>query len=194
MAITPKAPLLAGLGGSLREKSYSLAALRETLRLAEADGAITDLLDVRALNLPMFVPDLPVEGYPSAQQANIIRFIEACRRADVMIWASPTYHGAITGVVKNALDFMEFLSDDEPPYLQGRAVGLMTIPDQTTFAGMINAVHELRAWLAPTQVTLSRQHFTAELVLNDERMQRRLMRLVKELLGFANANMKLKKS
>jgi FMN reductase len=186
-------PRLAGLGGSMREKSYSRAALREVLRIAEANGAATELLDVRELNLPMFVPDLPIDGYPSSQQANITRFVEACRRADVMIWASPTYHGALTGAVKNALDFMEFLSDDEPPYLQGRAVGLMTIPDPTTFAGMINAVHELRAWLAPTQVTLSRQHFTAELALNDERTQRRLTRLVNELLGFANANTKLKK-
>ena len=192
METTPKTPRLAGLGGSMREKSYSRAALREVLRSAEAAGAATELLDVRELNLPMFVPDLPVEGYPSSQQANITRFIEACRRADVMIWASPTYHGALSGVVKNALDFMEFLSDDEPPYLQGRAVGLLTIPDSATFAGMINAVHELRAWLAPTQVTLSRQHFTAELVLNDERTQRRLTRLIKELLDFANANLKLK--
>lgn len=192
METTPKTPRLAGLGGSMREKSYSRAALREVLRSAEAAGAATELLDVRELNLPMFVPDLPVEGYPSSQQANITRFIEACRRADVMIWASPTYHGALSGAVKNALDFMEFLSDDEPPYLQGRAVGLLTIPDSVTFAGMINAVHELRAWLAPTQVTLSRQHFTAELVLNDERTQRRLTRLIKELLDFANANLKLK--
>ena len=192
METTPKTPRLAGLGGSMREKSYSRAALREVLRRAEAAGAATELLDVRELNLPMFVPDLPVEGYPSSQQANITRFIEACRRADVMIWASPTYHGALSGVVKNALDFMEFLSDDEPPYLQGRAVGLLTIPDSATFVSMINAVHELRAWLAPTQVTLSRQHFTAELVLNDERTQRRLTRLIKELLDFANANLKLK--
>jgi len=193
MEIKQKTPLLVGLGGSMREKSYSRAALREVLRIAEAEGgAATELLDVRELNLPMFVPDLPIAGYPSSQQANITHFIEACRRADVMIWASPTYHGAVSGVVKNALDFMEFLSDDEPPYLQGRAVGLMTIPDPTTFGAMINAVHELRAWLAPTQVTLSRQHFTAELALNDERTQRRLTRLVNELLGFANANLKLK--
>ena len=179
-------PLLVGLGGSLREKSYSRAALREALRIAEAGGAATELLDVRELNLPMFVPDLPVEEYPSSQQANITRFIEACRRAEAMIWASPTYHGTISGVLKNALDFMEFLSDDERPYLQGRAVGLMTIPDPTTFAAMINAVHELRAWLAPTQVALSRQSFTSELALTDERAQRRLARLVNELLDFTH--------
>jgi FMN reductase len=181
-----KSPLLVGLGGSLREKSYSRAALREALRIAEAEGAATEMLDVRELNLPMFVPDLPIEGYPSSQQASITRLIETCRRADAMIWSSPTYHGTVSGVVKNALDFIELLADDEPPYLQGRAVGIMTLPDPTTLIAMMNAVHELRAWLAPTQVTLSRQDFTAELILHNERAQRRLARLVNELLEFAH--------
>lgn len=181
-----KSPLLVGLGGSLRERSYSLAALRAALGIAEAEGgAVTELLDVRALNLPMFVPDLPIEGYPSSQQASIMRLIESCRRANVMIWSSPTYHGTVSGVVKNALDFIELLADDQPPYLQGRAVGIMTLPDPTTFIAMMNAVHELRAWLAPTQVTLSRQDFTAELTLSNERAQRRMARLVNELLDFA---------
>ncbi len=178
-------PLLVGLGGSLREKSYSRAALREALRIAEANGAATELLDVRELNLPMFVPDLSVEGYPFSQQANITRFIEACRRAEAMIWASPNYHGTISGALKNVLDFVEFLADDQPPYLQGRAVGLITIPDPTTFAAMINAVHELRAWLAPTQAVLRKDDFTTDLQLNNERAQRRLTRLVNDLLGFA---------
>lgn len=179
-------PLLAGLGGSLREKSYSRAALREALRIAEANGAATELLDVRELNLPMFVPDLPVTEYPAQHQAAITRLLETCRRTDVMIWASPTYHGTISGVVKNALDFMEFLSDDQPPYLQGRAVGIIAVHDPITFAAMINAVHELRAWLAPTQAVLSRQDFTSEMTLNNERAQSRLVRLVNELLDFAH--------
>jgi FMN reductase len=89
-------------------------------------------------------------------------------------------------VVKNALDFIELLADDQPPYLQGRAVGIMTLPDPTSLIAMMNAVHELRAWLAPTQVTLSRQDFTAELILSNERAQRRLVRLVNELLEFAH--------
>jgi hypothetical protein len=38
----------------------SRAALHEALCIAEAEGAATELLDVRALNLPMFVPDLPI--------------------------------------------------------------------------------------------------------------------------------------
>ncbi len=181
-----KPPLLAGLGGSLREKSYSRAALREALGIAEASGAAVEMLDVRELNLPMFVPDIPVTEYPVQHQATLTRLLETYRRADVMIWASPTYHGTISGVVKNALDFMELLCDDQPPYLQGRAVGIITVNDPITFASMINAVHELRAWLAPTQAVFSRQDFNSEMTLNNERAQRRLTRLVNELLGFAH--------
>jgi FMN reductase len=101
-----------------------------------------------------------------------------------MVWSSPTYHGTISGAFKNALDFMEFLADDQPAYLQGRAAGLIAIPDSTTFTAMINAVHELRAWLAPTQVVLSKQDFSPELTLNSERAQRRLARLAGELMDF----------
>jgi FMN reductase len=183
-----KSPLFVGLGGSLREKSYSRAALHEALRIAEANGAATELLDVRESNLPMFVPDLPVKEYPAACQMSISKLLEASRRAEVMIWASPTYHGTISGALKNALDFMELLANDQPPYLQGRAVGLIAVHDPITFAAMINAVHELRAWLAPTQVVLSRQDFTSELTLSNERAQRRLARLVNELLEFAEKN------
>jgi NAD(P)H-dependent FMN reductase len=64
------------------------------------------LLDLRKLNLPMFVSDRPVEGYPAAHQAGINQLIDACRRAEVMIWASPSYHGTISGALKNALDFI----------------------------------------------------------------------------------------
>lgn len=175
---------IVGLGGSLRERSYSRAALRQILSIAETNGAATALLDLRELNLPMFVPNLPIEEYPALHQAGIIKFVDACRRAEVMVWSSPTYHGTISGAFKNALDFMEFLADDQPPYLQGRAVGLVAIPDSTTFAAMINAVHELRAWLAPTQVVLSKHDFTPEPALNSERAQRRLARLVGELMDF----------
>jgi FMN reductase len=178
--------LLVGLGGSLREKSYTRAALIEALRIAETDrGAETELLDVRELNLPMFEPDLMVNEYPAEDQININRLLEASRRAEVMIWASPTYHGTMSGVVKNALDFLELLADDEPPYLQGHAVGLIGVNDSSPFASMINSVHELRAWLAPTQAVLSRHDFNSELQLINERAQHRLTRLVNELLNFA---------
>ena len=46
-----------GLGGSLKPGSASVQALGEALRGAEEAGASVELLELHALDLPMFVPD-----------------------------------------------------------------------------------------------------------------------------------------
>lgn len=181
-------PLIVGLGGSLREQSYSRAALQAALAVAAQQGAATDLLDIRTLALPVFVPDQPLEAYQPEQHAGIARLVQACRQADALIWASPTYHGTVSGAFKNALDFLELTADDDPPYLSGRAVGLIAVSDARTFGAMVDSVHELRAWLAPTQVATSGRDFDAALGLVNERLARRLARLVDELLGFARTS------
>jgi FMN reductase len=181
-----KTPVLVGLGGSLRRRSYSAAAVLAALRIAESLGASVESLDVRELALPVYDPELDLGGYAEAYRPGIERVLAASRRADAMIWSSPTYHGTITGVVKNAIDFLEFLSEDRPPYLQGKAVGLITINDPSTFGAMIGSVHELRAWLAPTRVVVSRGDFAEDLSIGDSAV-RRMRRLVEELLEFATA-------
>jgi FMN reductase len=178
-------PLIVGLGGSLRERSYSRAALREVLARVETLNGRAELLDLRALDLPMFVPGLALEGYPDRHRPSITHFIEACRRAEAMIWASPTYHGTVSGAFKNALDFMEWMRTDPAPYLTGRAVGLIVVPDNGTFAAMANSVHELRAWLAPTRLIFGALDFDDNLILKNEKQVRRADRLAGELIGFA---------
>lgn len=176
--------VIIGLGGTLRERSYSRAALQEALRIAAEHGAQTDILDLRALNLPMFVPGYSIEDYPVEHRAAITQLVEGCRRATAMLWASPTYHGTVSGVFKNAIDYIELLGDDQPAYLSGKAVGLIAINDSKTFSAMSNSVHELRAWLAPTHVQLNKSDFDDDLRLSNERAIRRLTRLVNELLHF----------
>lgn len=183
--MTDTSPLLVGLGGTLRENSRTRSALHAALAIAQTRGARTELLDLRELNLPMYVPDWSIEDYPAQQRASVTRFIDACRNAEAMLWASPTYHGTLSGVLKNALDYIELMSKDPAPYLQGRAVGLIAVADPLTFGAMVNAVYELRAWLAPTWVTLARADFDANYHLGNPRAQRRLARLVDELLEFA---------
>ncbi len=182
---TTKGPLLVALGGSLRERSYSRSALRVALEIGAQQGAQTELLDLNALDLPLFRPDQPIPAYPAVHHSAIVRLLDACRRADVLLWASPTYHGTVSGAFKNALDFLELLSDEEPPYLQGKAIGLIAVSDPTTFAAMGASVYELRAWLAPTQVSLAGRDFRDDLTLANDRAYRRLVRLVEELLDFA---------
>lgn len=175
---------LVALGGSLRINSFSAAALRAALTVAAQLGATTEMLDLRLLDLPLYVPDMPIDSLKGAARDAIGKLIESYRSANVMIWASPTYHGAMSGALKNAIDYMQYLACDPSPYLQGKAVGIISIADPAPLANMAGCVHELRAWLAPTRLTLNSQDFSPSLDLTDERAMRRMTRLVEELLTF----------
>ena len=74
--------------------------------------------------------------------------------------ASPGYHGSVSGMVKNALDYAEDLRHDERPYLEDRAVGLIAVAHGwQTAVGTLNqlrqVVHALRGWPAPLGVAIN---------------------------------------
>jgi FMN reductase len=175
--------LIVGLGGSLRENSYSRLGLETALSLCEKHGAETHLLDVRLLGLPLYVPDAALEDYPEAER--IQEFLEIHRRADAFVWSSPTYHGTVSGVIKNALDFTEFLENDERPYLTGRAVGLISVNDGPPIEHMRTICRELRAWVSPSSVVISKADFSDDGMLQNARALRRMERIALELLHFA---------
>lgn len=176
-----------GIGGTLRKGSTSLLALEEALRAAEEAGATTELLDLRELDLPLYEPGKPIEGYGE----NVKKLVEAMRGADVLLWSTAAYHGTLTGVTKNALDFAQFLARDERPYLQDRVVGLIAtagggMAAVNAIGAMVNAVHALRGVAAPLSVpvTQSWKAFDEEGNIRDEGVARQLEslgRLVVEL-------------
>jgi FMN reductase len=174
--------VLVGLGGTLREISYSRMALEAALAIAAEKGAETHLIDLRKVCLPMYNADAEMSEYPDPQM--IQDFIELQRRADVYIWSSPCYHGTVSGSFKNAVDFIEFMSDDERPYLTGRAVGVISVNDTPPIDHMRTIARELRAWCCPSSVVLSRRDFT-DGVIHSESVIRRMNRVVTELLDFA---------
>ena len=177
---------LVGIGGTMRLNSYTRAATQTALRIASEHGAQTEMLDLRELNLPMFVPDFAAKDYLPEHQVSINKLLDACRKATAFLWCSPCYHGTVSGIFKNAIDFLELLSDDDPPYITGKCVGLMAVNDSKTFSAMSNSVHEVRAWLAPTHIMLTKKDFDADLTLTSESSLRRMARLVQELMSFGN--------
>src|SRR5688572_12314763 len=118
-AMTGIAIHILGLGGSLRPGSGTLALLRYALGVAAGHGATTELIDLRQLPLPLYGSDQP------ARTAEVEHLLAACRRADGFIFATPVYHNTIAGAMKNALDYLELLKDDQLPYLTGRPAGLL---------------------------------------------------------------------
>jgi FMN reductase len=146
-----------GIGGTLRPASTSRMALEHALHAAEDAGAATELVSLNDWRLPMFEPGKPLEDY----EPIVARFIDIAQHADAMIWSTAGYHGTIAGVTKNALDFLEFLSGSEPPYLHQRVVGLIAtgageLAAVNAINAMVHVVHALRGTVAPLFVPVPR--------------------------------------
>jgi FMN reductase len=144
---------IVGLGGSLSKKSVTLSVLNISLQSAKRAGADIELLDLRELSLPFFNPELRLEEYPES----VSRFLDMVRKADGMIWASPGYHGTLSGAMKNALDFLEFLAKDNPPYLTDKVIGLITtaggvMASVNTINALSHISQALRAWVVPLMI------------------------------------------
>lgn len=147
-------PFIVGLGGTTRAGSTSERALAVALEAAAAAGCETRLFGAGALPAETFDPS-------RTERSDAARaLVDALRRADGVLIATPSYHGGISGLVKNAIDFTEDLREDVRPYLDGRAVGCIVVADGaqalgSTLASLRAIVHSLRGWPTPFAATLN---------------------------------------
>lgn len=176
-------PHILGFGGSLRTPSRTLQALQ--IALQGAEGAQVRLLDLKELELPLYDDRSDPREYPEG----VLRLLEEVRWADGLLLATPVYHGTLSGALKNALDFLELLADDDPPWLEGRPVGLIAVAGGSAGENAINsltfACRALHAWVTPTTVVVPGSAFHADDKLGDPRIEERLRRLGREVAAFA---------
>jgi FMN reductase len=160
----PFKPLrIVGLGGALHAKSSTENALRIVLAAAQRDGAEVTLLGGEDIDLPSYVPGR-IDDRGLAR-----RLIDVLRTADGVVIGSPGYHGSVSGLVKNALDYLEELRDDDRPYLDGRGVGCLATAGGwqaavTTMTSLRSITHALRGWPTPLGVSIC----TAEPVFDSD--------------------------
>src|SRR6185437_11403617 len=107
--------LVVGIGGSRRPGSSTEQVITAVLAGLESQGARTKMYSGQELLFPHYEPDAPLT--PAAAD-----YLAAVRAADAIVLGSPGYHGGISGLVKNAVDYLEELRDDAVPYLAGKAV------------------------------------------------------------------------
>lgn len=136
-----------GIGGSTRAGSSTEILVRAVLDALERRGARTVLYSGPGLMLQ------PYEQSPDCAEAGGA-LIADVRRADGLVVGSPGYHGTISGLVKNVLDFLEELRTDDPPYLDRKAVGCVTTAygwqaAVNTLTTLRQVVHALRGWPTP---------------------------------------------
>jgi FMN reductase len=124
------------------------------LAAASALGARTEIVCGTQAMLPVYDPS-QCERTPEA-----LRMIRLLRECDGVIVASPGYHGSMSGLIKNALDYTEDMRDDPRPYLDGRAVGTIVCANGwqatgTTLVTLRSVIHSLRGWPTPLGVTIN---------------------------------------
>ena len=150
-----KKPFILGLGGTTNPQSSTEQALAIALQAAAAAGAETELFGSdRLMALPHYRSD------PAGLNQTGEDLVALVRRADGVLLSSPGYHGTVSGLVKNAIDYIEETSADERTYLDGLPIGLIVTAHGwqavgSTLAALRSIVHSLRGWPTPLGVGIN---------------------------------------
>ncbi len=105
---------LLGISGSLRADSFNTQLVRVAAEaFGEADFALADL------RLPLYDGDLEDKGMP----AEVTKLADQIRAADAIIISTPEYNAGLSGVLKNALDWVSRIP---PMAFAGKPTAIMS--------------------------------------------------------------------
>lgn len=161
---------VAAICGSVRPGSYTRAALKIALQGAAEFGAEVQLIELRQYDLP-FVGMMEERDYPG----DVHRLRNEIAQTQGIILGTPEYHGSLSGILKNALDF---LSARE---LEGKVCGLVGVAAGRQ--GAANALNSLRiigrnlhAWVLPREVSIGEAYsvFDDHGNIRDRKLENRL--------------------
>lgn len=165
-----------GVASSMRESSYSTRVLKLTLEKAEKRGGETKLLDLRELQLPMYRPE-------QNSSPELDKVIEYVKWADAFVLASPDYHGSMSGVMKNFLDF--FWSD-----FAGKTFGYICASHEkglTVMDQMRTAVRQCYGWSMPYGVSVnSDQDFDKQGSITNQNINCRIETIARDLVVYGS--------
>jgi len=183
------------ISGSQRQGSYNLRLAHVVAGLARSRGAEVNMLDLRALALPLYDGDLEVaSGVPAGART----LQAALALADAMLVVTPEYNGFPTPLVINAFDWLSRLGagDGLPAGLATTAnkpVGLLSASPGAL--GGLRSMNYLRQYfqmnfqmvVQPQQNALSRagDAFDEAGALKDPKTAAAMAGVVDALLAFA---------
>jgi len=134
---------IVAVSGSRRADSTTKAALRVALDAAARAGAETELIDLGAVDLPLYHPNEDEQGESDRLKAIV-------READGVIAGSPVYRGSYSSTFKN---FHDFCGSEEYEYT---AVGLLTTAGGGSYGGTLehlrSTFRNVHAWVVPHEV------------------------------------------
>jgi len=165
-----------GVASSMRQSSYSTRVLKLALEKGGKKGAETKLLDLRELQLPMYHPE-------QTRSSELDKVTEYVKWADAFILASPDYHGSMSGVMKNFLDF--FWSD-----FAGKTFGYICASHEkglTVMDQMRTAVRQCYGWSMPYGVSVnSDQDFDKQGNITNENILSRIETIARDLVVYGS--------
>lgn len=172
------------ISGSGRRESYA----RKLLHLSE--GYFVGL-ECEYVVFDLVANPLPVydEEEHSLRSQNVQTLLSRARGADGFVLCSPEYHGSMSGALKNALDWLNYLEDSGN--LKGKVVGLMggggSFGNSGATLQMMMAVRTLHGWIMP-DVLMSVPKISAAFdehnQLKDPRFQNRMKHFAENLVQY----------
>ncbi|MGI0033472.1 MAG: NADPH-dependent FMN reductase [Nitrososphaeraceae archaeon] len=163
-----------GVGSSMRQGSYSTAALKIILEKVTGNDAETKLLDLQKIRLPMLYS---LED----DTEEIVQVTELVKWADAFILATPDYHGSMSGSIKNFLDYFwsEFAGKTFGYIVASHEKGL-TVMDQ-----MRTAVRQCYGWSMPYGISINPEDdFNERRDLISRKLASRLDMLARDLVVY----------
>ena len=140
------------LYGSLRDRSYSRFLTLEAARLLDLMGADTRIYDPRELPVTNTVPP----DHPKVQELRALSIW-----SEAQVWCSPEQHGAITGVMKNQIDWIPLELGAVRP-TQGRVLAVTQVSGGSQSFNAVNTLRLLGRWMRmvviPNQSSVARAY------------------------------------
>jgi len=184
-----RAPSILALAGSTREDSFNKRLVRIAAQGAREAGAEVSVIDLRDFPLPLFDEDLEAE---SGKPENAKQLKRLMIESDGLLIASPEYNSSITGVLKNAIDWVSRPDEGEDAFaltaFRGKVVVIMSA-SPGGLGGLRGLVHvrsilgNLGCIVLPDQIAVSKAHqaFDSDGKLSDDKQQARVTGLGRTL-------------
>ena len=157
---------LLGISGSLRSQSYNSAMLRLVGSILP-EGMTFEVLSLT--NVPFYNADVEQRGFP----APVEKFRQLAGTADALIFAVPEYNFSISGVLKNALEWLSRPPNSpvngKPCAVFGASVSpLGTARGQFHFRHICVSLNMIPINVPHVDITSAKSKFDAEIRLTDQ--------------------------
>lgn len=127
------------VAGSNRKEATSTKLVRYLAASMEERGHKASVIDLYELPLPHYSPD------DAEIHVNVMHLRESVLTADAIVLATPEYHGSLSGVLKNAMDYLCFDHFNNKVVLSvssaGGAVGVHSLTHLQTIVRNVHGIN-----------------------------------------------------